>query len=485
MVHLKLVYRILGQLLFLEATFMFCCLAMAFVYREDDVFAFLVSALATVFGGFVLKIMGRDGTMAMSRRDAYLVVTSSWVVFSFFGTLPFLISGYLTSFTDAYFEAMSGFTTTGATVFDDVEALPHGLLFWRSMMQWIGGLGIVFFTIAILPSFVGGTVKVFAAEATGPIRTKLHPRLSSGAKSIWLVYIILTTACMGGYCLSGMGGFDAVNHAMTTTATGGMSTRNEGVMFFHSRAVDYTCIVFTFLSGINFTLLYASVVGLRVRQLFRNTEFRCYAGIVGAATLLVMLQLVASTHYGLERAFRDALFQVVSTITTTGMCNDNIALWPSTVWVVIALCMLIGGCSGSTSGGIKCIRIVMVMKTIRNEFLQILHPNAVLPMKIDGNNITNRKRVTLLAFLSTALIICLVMMGGLLAMGIDAKSALGITLGSLNNVGPSLEQGIGLVKSWGDLPDLAKWTCCLVMLVGRLEIFSVLVIFTPAYWKEN
>lgn len=485
MVHLKLVYRILGQLLFLEATLMFYCLVMAVCYREDDVFAFVVSALATVFGGFVLKIMGRDGTTAMSRRDAYLVVTSCWVVFSFFGTLPFLVSGYLTSFTDAYFEAMSGFTTTGATVFDDVEALPHGLLFWRSTMQWVGGLGIVFFTIAILPSFVGGTVKVFAAEATGPIRTKLHPRLSSSAKAIWLVYILLTAACTGAYCLSGMGGFDAVNHAMTTTATGGMSTHNGGMMFFHSRAVDYTCIVFTFLSGINFTLLYASVVRLRVGQLLRNTEFKCYAAIIGVATLLIMPQLVGSAHYGLERAFRDALFQVVSTVTTTGACNDNIAAWPATVWLVIAVCMFIGGCSGSTSGGIKCIRIVMVLRTIRNELLQILHPNAVLPMKIDGNNIDNRKRVTLLAFLSMALIICLVMVGVLLVMGLDAKSALGITLGSLNNVGPSLEQGVGLVKSWGALPGLAKWICCLVMLIGRLEIFSVLVIFTPAYWKEN
>lgn len=485
MINLKLIYKIIGQLLFIEASLLFYCLVMAFCYQEDDTMAFLYSLLITIASGLLLRGLGKGADNSLSRRDAYLVVTVTWVIFSAFGTMPFLISGYLHSFTDAFFETMSGFTTTGATIIDDVEALPHGLLFWRSLTQWIGGLGIVFFTIALLPSLVGGSVKVFAAEATGPIKSKLHPRLSISAKWIWMVYLVLTLACIGAYYLGGMSLFDSVNYAMSTTATGGFATHNTSTEFFHSPSLEYICTLFTFLSGINFTLLYFSVIKGKIRNLFKSSEFRFYLFLVSTFSLLIMGELMVYRHYDLEHAFRCGVFQVVSFITTTGLFNDDAGTWPHVTWVLLAICMFFGSCSGSTSGGIKCIRGVMILRVIKNEFRQILHPNAVLPMKIDGVNIPNQQRVTLLAFLATYLILCLIISFSMIAMGIDNTNAITITLSSLGNVGPTLGLEIGPTMSWSSLPDLAKWLCSLMMLIGRLEIFTVLIIFTPAFWNEN
>lgn len=485
MINHQLICKVLGQLLFLEAVLLMVSLGVSIGYQEDDVFAFLVTIFITIGVGLALKWRGHNADNSMSRRDAYLVVSLAWIVFSFFGTFPFLISGYIHSFTDAYFETMSGFTTTGATIIDNVEVLPHGLLFWRSLTQWIGGLGIVFFTIALLPSLVGGQIKVFAAEATGPIKTKLHPRLSTSAKWIWSIYIVLTIACIVSYYFGGMNVFDSFNYAMTTTATGGFATHNTSTEFFHSPTLEYICTLFTFLSGINFTLLYAAVIKLNIKNLFKNSEFKFYIFLVVVFTAFIMMELMTMRHYDLERAFRCGLFQVVSFITTTGLFNDDAATWPHVTWVVLALCMFFGACSGSTSGGIKCIRGVMLLRIVKNEFKQILHPNAVLPLKIDGVNVPNQKRVTLLAFLVTYLIICLIISFTMIAMGIDNTNAITITLSSIGNVGPTLGVEIGPTMSWSQLPDIAKWFCSLMMLIGRLEIFSVLVIFTPAFWKEN
>ena len=485
MINYQLLCKVLGQLLFLEAVLLLASLGVALGYQEDDVFAFLVTIFITIGAGLALKWRGHNADNSMSRRDAYLVVSLAWIVFSFFGTFPFLISGYIHSFTDAYFETMSGFTTTGATIIDNVEALPHGLLFWRSLTQWIGGLGIVFFTIALLPSLVGGQTKVFAAEATGPIKTKLHPRLSTSAKWIWSIYLVLTIACIISYYFGGMNAFDSFNYAMTTTATGGFATHNTSTEFFHSPTLEYICTLFTFLSGINFTLLYAAVIKLKIKNLFKNSEFKFYIFLVAIFTAFIMIELLTMRHYDLEHAFRAALFQVVSFITTTGLFNDDAALWPHVTWVVLALCMFFGACSGSTSGGIKCIRGVMMLRIVKNEFRQILHPNAVLPLKIDGVNVPNQKRVTLFAFLITYLLICLLISFTMIAMGIDNTNAVTITLSCVGNVGPTLGVEIGPTMSWSQLPDVAKWFCSLMMLIGRLEIFSVLVIFTPAFWKEN
>lgn len=480
-----MIFKVLGSLLFIEAGLQMLCMLVAFYYGEPDLLAFNISFIITLFGALFFRYLGRQANNSLTRRDAYLVVTLSWVIFSMFGTLPFLISGYVESFTDAYFETMSGFTTTGATIIDDVEALPHGLLFFRSLTQWIGGLGIVFFTIALLPSMTGGSVRVFAAEATGPIRTKLHPRLSTSAKWIWSVYIILTIACGACYYYFGMSDFDAVNYAMTTTATGGFATHNMSTEFFRSPAIEYTCIVFCFLSGVNFVLLGSAVMKLKFKQLVRNSELRLYLSLIAGATFFIMLELIIRNGYGIEHAFRSSLFQVVSFITTTGLFSDDAALWPHVTWIALAALMFVGGMSGSTAGGLKCIRLVMIVKMVKNEFRQLLHPNAVIPLSVDGNNVSQQKRNSLLALISVYLMLIFIQAFVLSVAGIDSTNAITIILSSLGNVGPTLGIEIGPTMSWSVLPVFAKWMCVFSMLLGRLEFFSVLVIFTRSFWKDN
>lgn len=485
MINGKMIHKVLGALLYIEAGLMLLCLLVSYYYDEPDQLSFSLSFLITVLGAALLRYLGREGDNSLSRRDAYLVVTLSWIIFSLFGTMPFLISGYITNFTDAYFETMSGFTTTGATIFDDVEILPHGILFWRSLMQWVGGLGIVFFTIALLPSLTGGSVRVFAAEATGPIKTKLHPRLSTSAKWIWSIYGILTLACMGCYWAFGMHPFDAVNYAMTTTATGGFSTHNMSTEFFNSPAIEYTCVAFCFLSGVNFVLLWTSVMRMKPHRLFQSSEFRLYIAIIVFFTGFIMFELITRSHYDFEHAFRSALFSVVSFITTTGLFNDDAGQWPHVTWVALAACMFIGGMSGSTSGGLKCIRGLMVLRMIKNEFRQLIHPNAILPLNVDGNNVSQQKRNSLLSLLSVYILLFFLQAFILTIAGIDSTNAITIIMSSLSNVGPTLGVEIGPTMSWDSLPDFAKWMCVFSMLLGRLEIFSVLVIFTRSFWKEG
>lgn len=485
MINFKMIYKVLGALLYIEAFLQALCLGMSLYYDEDDLFAFSAALGITLLGGLALRYMGRNGNNTLSRREAYLVVSLSWVIFSLFGTLPFLLSGYLTSFTDAFFETMSGFTTTGATVIDNIDIYPHGLLFWRSLTHWIGGLGIVFFTIAFLPSMTGGSVRVFAAEATGPIKSKLHPRLSTSAQWIWIVYTLLTVACILSYYLAGMTIFDAVNYAMATTATGGFSTHNESAEFFRSPTVEYICTLFCFLSGINFVLFYSTFVKRKWNSLLKNSEFRLYVGLITGFTLFIMLELILNRSYEIENAFRSALFTVVSFITTTGLFNDDAGAWPHVTWIALVVCMFFGGMSGSTSGGIKCIRGIMVMKVIKNEFRQLLHPNAVLPLCVDGNNVSNQKRTSLMAFISVYFVLFFIAAFILAIAGIDSTNSITIILSCLGNVGPSLGLEIGPTMSWSELPDFIKWICSFYMLLGRLEIFTVLVIFTPAYWNEN
>ena len=485
MVNFGLVSKIIGQLLFLESFLMSWCVAMSYGYGEDDSIAFLISTILTLSGGLVFLYAGRNASSNMSRRDSYFVVTATWVTFSVFGMLPYMIGGYITNLTDAYFETMSGFTTTGASILDDVEALPHGILFWRSLSQWIGGLGIVFFTIAILPSMAGGSVRVFAAEATGPIRTKMHPKLSTNAKWIWTIYLGLTVACVLSYWAVGMEWFDSVNFAMTTTATGGFSTHNDNAALFFTPAVEYISALFQFLAGINFTLLYLSLFKRRWRDLLRNSEFKVYLGIVVVATLAIMYQLYTRVGYGLEHSLRSALFQVVSFMTTTGMFSDNAAVWPHFTWVILGMLMLVGASAGSTSGGFKCVRALMVFEVMRNEFRRILHPNAVLPVKVSGQPVPQSKITTLMSFFAIYTIICAICAIIMNTAGVDTINAIGISLGLISNVGPSLDLEIGDSMSWSQLPAYIKWTCSFLMLVGRLEILSVLVLFTRSYWKDN
>lgn len=485
MINFRLIYKVLGQLLFLEATMMMLCLGMAFIYAEDDVMAFTITVAIIILSAFFLKYKGRDAKNSMNRRDAYLLITLTWILFSFFGALPFTISGYVRDFTDAYFETMSGFTTTGATVIDNVEALPHGLLFWRSMTQWIGGLGIAFFTIAVLPSLVGGSIRVFAAESTGPIRSKIHPRISNNAKSIWLVYLLLTIGCMLCLYIGGMSVFDCTNYSMSITATGGFAPYNDSTGHFHSAFIDYTSVAFMFLSGTNFTLLYLAIFKGRIKSLFRDSEFKLYLFIVCASTVLIMYFLMHFSNYNFAHALRSALFQVVSFITTTGIFNDDAGKWHHITWVILSVCMFIGACAGSTSGGFKSIRGVILLKVVRNELRRILHPKAVLPVKVNGNTINTSGQVTLLVFFALYMALCLFAYFCLICMGVDSTNSITIAMSCASNVGPTLGLEIGPTMSWNILPTIGKWICSFLMLMGRLEIFSVVVIFTRSFWKDH
>ena len=480
-----LICKILGTLLWIEAAFMSLGLILAICHMESDIMAFAVTVGVALLVGTALRLLGRHATNTLGRRDAYLLVTIVWIAFAAFGMLPFLIGGYIDLVTDAFFETMSGLTTTGATVIDKVEGLPHGILFWRSLTQWIGGLGIVFFTIAVIPSFVGGSIKVFAAEATGPIKSKMHPRLTTTAKALWGVYILLTAVCAFCFFIFGMSPFDAVNYAMTVTATGGFATHDASTGYFHSPAIDYTAIVFMFLSGVSFALLYASLLQGKVKQLFKNAEFRFYTALTLAATAVIVYFLLRYNHYTLSDAIRYALFQVVSFVTTTGMFNEDAAQWHHITWVVLSLCMFFGGCAGSTASGFKCARGVIALKILRNEVRRMVHPKALLPVKVNNTSVHSPSQITLLAFFIAYITLCFTAYFIMILAGVDSTNSITIALSCGSNVGPTLGLEIGPTMSWSVLPPLVKWILSGLMLMGRLEIFTVLVIFSPSFWKNH
>lgn len=455
-------------------------------FHEADFFAFLSSSLITAcFGELLLGIGGRKSKEnALSRRDGYIVVTLCWIVFSIFGALPYYISENIPSFTDAFFETISGFTTTGASIIRNIEVMPHGLLFWRSLTQWIGGLGIVFFTIAVLPIFGVGEVQLFAAEATGPTHGKLHPRISVSGRWIIFVYTVLTIACIIALKMCGMGLFDSINHSLTTISTGGYSTRNASVAYFQSPAIEYVITLFMFLSGINFSLLFFLLFKGKIKKMFLDTEFNWYLLTTFLMVALVGLGILIGTKESVEESFRHSIFQVVSAITSTGFITTNYTIWPSAIWMLLGFCMYMGGCAGSTTGAMKSIRTVILFKSLRNEFHRIIHPNAVLPIRINNKVIPQSTRQTVLAF--TIFYIGLIMISWILfmIMGINFTDAYGASISFIGNTGITIGS-LGAETTWSDMSNSCKWFGSLLMLIGRLEIFSVLIILTPSFWKHR
>ena len=487
MVNLKLISKVIGSLLLLEAGFMLLSLGVALIYGTSDLIPFIISMAITLVAGVGLLRMGYDAPTMMTRRDSYAVVTLTWLSFSIFGALPYMFSGIILNPTDAFFETMSGFTTTGASVLDDVEQQlnsHHAMLFWRSLSQWIGGLGIVFFTIAVLPSMGSGSMRVFSAEATGPIRSKMHPRLSTNAKWIWSVYLALTVGCILCYFVAGMDWFSAINYGMTTTATGGFSIHNDSLAHFHSPAIEYIGLAFQFVAGINFTMLYLLIIKRQFKTFLKNSELRFYITLVVVCTAVIALLLITENGYALEHAFRSACFQVVSFMTTTGIFCDHVGTWPHITWMILAVLMFIGACAGSTSGGFKSIRAYMIFKVMRNEFVRLLHPRAVLPVKVDGHAMPSSVVQNLLAFFSIYIIVCMATTGLMMAIDIDVTNSAVISLSCVNNVGLPLNE-LGPDMTWADMHWATKWLCSGLMLMGRLEILNVLILLTPSYWKDN
>ena len=482
MINSKIILRIIGFLLHIEAAMLLFCSLISLIYKGDDFMSFIYSACACIGVGSICFLIGRKAKPHLSRRDGYLIVSVAWLVFSAFGMLPFIISGYIPSVTNAFFETMSGFSSTGATILDNIESLPNGLLFWRSMTQWIGGLGIVFFTIAVLPIFGVGGVQVFAAEASAMAHDKVYPRIGVTAKWIWSIYIGLTGGLAILLMFGGMSLFDAVCHAFTTTSTGGFSTKQDSIAYFNSPYIEYVITIFMFLSGINFSLLLFALTG-RFKKFFKNAELKWFFISVVILTVFIATGLYWTMDMNGETAFRKSVFQVVSLHTSTGFATANYMTWPSLLWGLITVIMLMGACAGSTTGGIKCIRLLIVSKLTRNEFKHITHPNAVLPVRVNNQVISPSLRSTILAFLFLYAFIIIVSTLTLMGLGMEMIESLGCSISSLGNMGPSLGK-YGPDNSWSTIPTAAKWVLSFLMLMGRLEIFTVLLLFTGNFWKK-
>ena len=398
MINFKTIIRIIGILLLLETVMFLVCSSVSFYYRESDMLDFWKAGGITAGIGLLLAALGKGGERQLTRRDGYVLVSFAWVAFSLFGMLPFYIGGYIPDIADAFFETMSGFSSTGATILDDIESLPHGILFWRSMTQWIGGLGIIMFTIAVLPIFGVSGLQVFAAEASGPTHDKVHPRIGITAKWIWSIYTGITTLLVCLLMLGGMDWFDSICHAFATTGTGGFSTKQASVAYYNSPYIEYVISIFMFISGINFTLVLL-FVNRKFKKFIGNAELKFYFGSVVLFTAVIAIVLYYTSPMGMEESFRKSLFQVISLQTSTGFATDDYMQWTPVLWGLLTIIMLMGACAGSTTGGLKCIRMVILTKVSRNEFKHILHPNAILPVRINKQVISPSIVSTVLAFL--------------------------------------------------------------------------------------
>ena len=480
------VIRILGVLLMVEALFMAIAAIVAYIYEENDFIAIVESAILTIGAGIGGVLLGGSNTKHIGTREGYLVVGLVWIVFSIFGMLPFRLSHYIPNLTDAFFETMSGFTTTGATILTDIEALPHGLLFWRSMMQWLGGMGIVVLSLAILPMF-GAGMQLFAAEVPGITYDKLQPKITDTARRLWELYTLLTIICAILLYLGGMDVFDAICHSLTTLASGGYSTKNASIAYWSSPAIHYIIIFFMILAGTNFSLLYGALIRRQGKRLIQDEEFRTYTySIIGISLIISIGLLYTRTFEGfstIEKSFRDALFQTIATITTTGFSTSDYMAWHPILWLIILLAIPMGGTAGSTSGGIKTIRLHIMTKNILYEFKRVMHPKAILPVRVNRRLVSENTLSNTYVFLSIFLIITIASSIVLMLCGISPSEAFGCSLASIANVGHALG-GFGPSETYAVLPDFAKWVLSIVMLIGRLELFTILILFLPSFWRK-
>ena len=485
MLNYPILYKALGVLLYLEAMLLGVCFALGFALGETDHLTFGLPALLALLLGTGFRYVGRNAENRLSRRDGFLIVSLTWAVYSLIGMLPFLISGCETRVAAAFFETMSGLTTTGATALTNLDALPRSLLLWRSITHWIGGMGIVFFTIAILPNMGAGDLKLFSAEATGLKTGKLHPRISTTARWLWSLYLFLTAACAAALYLGGMDLFDAVNHGLSTVATGGFSTHTASLAHFASPRLEWIETGFMLLASVNFTLLYLFFVKGRFREALRDGELRCMLLLFAIAAFSIALIMHYADGADWATAIRAACFNTASLQSTTGLTCEDFMDWHPTVWLILSLVSVIGGCAGSTSGGIKCIRALMAAKITRSEFRQLLHPHAVLPVRINGTIVTPQMGRTLMVFFLMYFTLTVGAAFVMVARDVPLLDAFGLAISSLSNIGPSIGHLVGPLGSWGCLDDVTLWTSSFLMLAGRLEIFSLLLPFTAAFWRDE
>ena len=454
-----------------------------------------IVSLLVIFFGWLFMTVSKKNERKINKRDAYFVVVLGWLVMIFSGMLPYVVTDSISSFSNIFFETMSGYTTTGSTIINDIDALPKSIIFWMSMTHWLGGMGIIVLAIAILPLLGIGGMQLFTAEAPGLTGDKIHPRISDTAKRLWLIYVGLTFLETILLTFAGMSFFDAINNSMSNIASGGFSSKNESIGFWNDNPlIQYIVIFFMFLAGTNFILIYFGLTG-KFKKIFQDTEFKWYVSFICAfvfiSTLILFFQVnLSSTEVyhpevlgKFESSFRHSLFQVVAIVTTTGFVTGDFISWTPFLTMLFFGIMFLGGSSGSTSGGVKVLRHLILIKNGFLEFKRSLHPNAIFPLRHNNHVVEKPIIIHVLAFFILYLILFIIGAGVLSALGLDFVSAIGGAASSLGNVGPALGT-LGPISNFDSLPEIGKYWCAFLMLVGRLELFTVLIFFTPYFWKS-
>ena len=482
--NLNVIGNIIGILLMINGMLMLTAIPFAFYHSEESWKGILLSSLINSLVGFFLYHKTKNTkNKDLKRRDGYLIVTSSWVCMCLFGMLPYIFTNQIPNVSNAFFETVSGYTTTGATILDDIEALDYSILYWRSLTQWIGGMGIIVLAVAILPFLGIGGMQLFVAEAPVFSLDKLQPRIKETAQRLWLIYISFTILLFFIFWAEGMNLFEAINHAMTTFATGGFSTKNASIGYFESPLIQYTVILFMFISATNFTLTYFALK-LDFGKLYRNEEFRIYFSFIIILTFMVFGTLMLIDSRYPEATFRDSLFNIVSIVTTTGFTTADFTGWTEFITILFFILMFFGASAGSTSGGIKIVRHVVLLKNSYIEIKKQLHQSGVFTLKFNNRKVPNEVVSNILAF--TMLYVVIFSFGSIIMslMGIDFMTAIGSVAATLGNVGPGIGE-VGPSSTYNSMPEAGKWFLSLLMFIGRLELFTFLMIITPIFWRSN
>ncbi|QTE23992.1 TrkH family potassium uptake protein [Polaribacter cellanae] len=493
----KIIYRFLGITAILNGLFMFLAVPFSMYYNETEKWGILNAGIITVFIGILFYFLNKPSNTNIQKKEGYLIVTLGWLTLSFTGMLPYLLSGAIPSITNAFFETISGYSTTGSSILTDIDNMSKGILFWRSATHWIGGMGIIVLTIAILPLLGIGGMQLFMAEAPGPSADKLHPRITDTAKRLYLIYVLLTLTEFFLLKFAGMTWFDAINHAMATMSTGGFSTKSDSVAFYNGNPlIQYIIIAFMFIAGTNFVLTYFALKG-KIQRVFQSEEFKYYLfGILGVSAIITIIiiffqdpnlesvlaypQVLGET----ESAIRHSLFMVTSVVTTTGFVTADFTMWNFFATGIFFALLFTGGSAGSTSGGIKVVRHIIMLKNSFLEFKKALHPNAIIPVRYDDKTVNQTIVFNILSFFIIYMLIFIISSVILTLFGLDFTSALGAAASSLGNIGPAIGS-VSPVDNFAHLSHAAKWFCSFLMLIGRLELFTVLILFTPFFWRKN
>jgi len=481
--HIRAITRFIAILILFLGACMIGPLVVSFIFRDDSTSAFLVSMALTFAVGLILFVVTRSQEdRPLNHRDGVAIVTFGWVMAGLFGTLPYILSGAIPDFTNAYFESLSGFTTTGASIFTDIESLPQGILLWRSLTQWLGGMGIIVLSIAILPYLGIGGMQLYKAEVPSPVVDKLKPRISETAKTLWKVYLSFTVIQVILLVLGGMSVLDAVCHAFCTMPTGGFSTKNISIAHYNSVYFDCVLIVFMLLAGINFSLHYRLIKG-DLRIFGRDSECRVFLILVAVFVALITLDIHGSVYNSVGQSLRHAAFQVSSIITTTGFVTADYETWPAFSQLILLVCMFLGAMAGSTGGGMKIMRIMLLIRHGYHQIFQIIHPHAVTTLKLAGRPVPGEILSSIWGFFILYLSLFVVASLIMAALGLDVVSSFASVAATIGNVGPGLGV-VGPDRNYLEVPLLGKWVLVLCMLLGRLEIYTVIVLFAPAYWKK-